>query len=81
MVPLVKVEIGGRLVTVSDQIMVLVRRKSGLTERELAEEIFGNAKGYQQRVNGDCRLLVAQGKLERHGDGGAGDPYTYKATR
>jgi hypothetical protein len=41
-----------------------------------AEAIFGN-RGYQQRVNGDCNLLVTRGVIERQGSGGPADPYRY----
>ena len=61
---------------VEDKIIDLVRRRSGLTEAELASEIFGK-EGYQQRVNSTCRRLLKEGKLKRHGRGGASDPFTY----
>lgn len=64
----------------TDRITDLVRRKPGMTERELAEELFGET-GYQQRVNSDCRLLIARGVLKRSGKGGPGDPYTYRVAR
>ena len=67
--------------TVADRILTVAAQKPKLTERELAEEIFGSANGYQQRVNGDCRLLVAQGRLKRSGSGGVRDPYTYTVVR
>lgn len=62
--------------TISDQVLELVARRSGMSEREIAEHLFG-AKAAQQRVNGVCRLLVAEGRLQRHGRGGPGDPFTY----
>jgi len=62
--------------TVADDIEVLVSRRSGLTESVLAQTLFG-ADGYQQRVNSTCRRLVRQGRLQRHGRGGTGDPFTY----
>jgi hypothetical protein len=68
-------------VTVSDSILSIVRRRPGLTERELAEEIFGNRSGYQQRANGSCRLLVAEGLLTRKGRGGMADPFRYELGR
>lgn len=63
--------------TVRDDILDEVRRKSGRTEAELAALLFGRRNGYQQRVNSTCRLLVAERELERRGKGGPGDPYTY----
>ena len=62
--------------TVEDKIIDLVRRRSDLTEAEMANQIFGK-EGYQQRVNSTCRRLLKEGKLKRHGRGGASDPYTY----
>jgi hypothetical protein len=63
--------------TVADDIMHEVRRKSGRTEDELAALIFGRDNAYQQRVNSTCRKLVADGKLVRRGNGGYSDPFTY----
>jgi hypothetical protein len=63
--------------TVADNIMQEVRRKSGRTEDELAALIFGRDNAYQQRGNSTCRRLIAQGKLVRHGRGRQGDPFTY----
>jgi hypothetical protein len=33
--------------------------------------------GYQQRVNSTCRHLFREGRVERHGTGGPGHPFTY----
>jgi hypothetical protein len=63
--------------TVADDILYEVSRKSGLTETDLAALIFGRNAGYQQRVNSACRRLCDQGRIERHGNGGPGDPFTY----
>jgi hypothetical protein len=66
--------------TVADDILALVQRKQhrlNLTEEDIAEMLFGQNNGYQQRVNSDCRLLVDAGKLERRGKGGPADPFTY----
>jgi len=43
---------------------------------QLAEAIFGK-RGYQQRVNQDCQLLVGRRAVERRGAGGSADPYKY----
>jgi hypothetical protein len=61
--------------TVADRIESLVRRCGGLTEAQIADELFTNA--YQQRVNSTCRRLVRESRLRREGKGGRGDPYTY----
>jgi len=60
----------------ADDIELLVFRSPGVTEAELAKELFGN-RGYQQRVNSTCRRLIQQGRVMRHGNGGPGDPFTY----
>lgn len=61
--------------TVADQIEALVRRRGGLTEAEIADELFTNA--YQQRVNSSCRRLLRESRVRRDGKGGAQDPYRY----
>lgn len=58
-----------------DVVEEIVRRKPGLTEIQIAEEIFSNP--YQQRVNPICRAMVTEGRLRRSGRGGMNDPYTY----
>ncbi len=65
------------MVSILHRIEQLVSEKPGMTEAELSKALFGADKGYQQRVNGDCRLLVDRGTLERRGQGGISDPYTY----
>ena len=64
--------------TVADDIMYEVSRKSGLTEIEIAALLFGRKNAYQQRVNSTCRRLVSEGKLLRDGKGGATDSFTYR---
>jgi hypothetical protein len=64
--------------TVADEILTVVKRKSGLTEAEIAAFVFGHRLGYQQRVNSTCRRLIDEGKIERQGAGGAADPFTYR---
>jgi hypothetical protein len=64
--------------TVAEDIMYEVSRKAGLTESDLAALIFGRQKAYQQRVNSTCRKLVSEGRLIRDGNGGWGDPFTYR---
>ena len=46
----------------------------GQTELELAQSILG-ADAYQQRVNGDCRLLLNRGQVERRGKGAGMTPF------
>lgn len=66
--------------TIADDILALVERKQHrlkLTAEDIAEMLFGQAGGYQQRVNSDCNLLVDRGKLVKKGNGGPADPFTY----
>lgn len=58
------------------ELLDLIRKREGLTERELAKAIFG-PDGYQQQVNQVCRSLCSQGLVERRGAGGTRDPYRY----
>jgi hypothetical protein len=60
----------------ADDIDLLVSHKPGLTELALAKSLFGRT-GYQQRVNSTCRHLSREGRVERHGTGGPGHPFTY----
>lgn len=61
--------------TMADRIEDLVRHRPGLTEAQIADELFSNA--YQQRVNSTCRRLVRETRLRREGRGGVGDPFRY----
>ena len=65
--------------TIADDIVALIKRKRRLrlTEEDIADMLFGQNNGYQQRVNAACRLLDKQGRLMRHGKSGPADPYTY----
>ena len=62
--------------TLRHSILEKIENQPGLTERELAERIFG-PDGYQQRVNSHCRVLHDRGIVERRGQGGPLDPYRY----
>lgn len=64
------------MLTLADVLMFLIEKGPGRTEAELAEAIFGD-RAYQQRVNGECRLLVDRGRIERRGTGGQSDPFKY----
>ena len=64
------------MTTISEVLLFLIESGPGRTEAELAEAIFGEA-GYQQRVNGDCNLLLGREQVRRRGDGGPSDPYRY----
>jgi hypothetical protein len=60
---------------VADDILDQVHREAGLTATEIAVR-YGR-RSYQQKVGQNCRRLVEVGRLERHGKGGQGDPFTY----
>lgn len=62
--------------TISDVLLFLIKNGPGRTEVQLAEAMFGQS-GYQQRVNGNCRLLVNRGLVRRTGEGGPVDPHRY----
>ena len=62
--------------SLADDVLELVSRKPGLTERELSLHLFGRG-GVQQRVNPICRRLVSERRLERRGAGYSSDPFTY----
>ena len=66
----------GVSITIADALLFLIENGPGRTESELAGAIFGR-EGYQQRVNGDCNLLVDRKRVERRGVGGPADPYRY----
>jgi hypothetical protein len=65
--------------TIADDIEALVKRKRRLhlSEEDIADMLYGQDKGSQQRVNRACRQLVEQGRLVRNGNGGPADPYNY----
>jgi hypothetical protein len=62
--------------TVADDILDKVHRQSGLTAAEIAVRVYGR-RSHLQKVTQNCRRLVEAGRLERHGKGGPGDPFTY----
>lgn len=59
----------------ADDIEDLIKRRPGLTEAGIADELFANP--YQQRVNSTCRRMVREGRIRREGKGGPADPYRY----
>jgi hypothetical protein len=63
-------------ITTIHRVEKVILHFPGLTERQIAKEVFG-AFGQQQRVNPICRKLVREGKVERRGNGYATDPFTY----
>ncbi len=64
------------MATIIERLLDLIEKKPGLTESELAKVLFGPGS-YQQRVNGDCRLLISRNLVERKGLGGPSDPFRY----
>ncbi len=60
--------------SIIDDVEAAIRNKSGMTELQIAEEL---GKPRQQSVNQQCRALVKEKRVFRHGRGGAGDPFRY----
>jgi hypothetical protein len=70
------------MLTIHDVLHFPIGKGPGRTQVQLAQAIYGSkAKGYQQRVNDDCRRLVDGRKAERRGNGGVADPYRYYPVR
>jgi hypothetical protein len=63
-----------------DDVLWLLTRQPGLTEVEIARQLFGR-DGYQQQVNSACRRLTKECRIERRGNGRRGDPFTYRRKR
>ena len=60
-----------------EQIQNLLQVRPGMTVKELAAAIFGPDNRFDQRVNPQVSMLMAQGVLRREGLGGNQDPYRY----
>jgi hypothetical protein len=63
----------------SDDLEALIARRPGLTEAQLADDLFG-ANGYQQRVNSTCRRMLKQGRVRREGRGYRAETHRYYVT-
>lgn len=50
--------------SLANTIIEIIRRRPGISDRELSESIFGKRERAQQ-INGECRHLVNLGRLER----------------
>jgi hypothetical protein len=50
--------------TLADFVIEIMRRRPGITDRQLAEAIFGTPQRVQQ-INSECRHLENIGRLER----------------
>jgi hypothetical protein len=59
-----------------DDVEQVIRRSPGLTARQIATALFG-IYSYQERVGATCVSLCDTGRIERHGAGGPGRPFTY----
>lgn len=66
-----------RHMTLKDRIVDLVARQPGLTEKQIAADLYGD-EGVQQRVNSACRALIKEGLIRRLGLGRSGQPFTYR---
>ncbi|KZL18132.1 hypothetical protein [Pseudovibrio sp. WM33] len=63
---------------IRDVVKFLIDNGPGRTQRQLSVAIFGSDdRGYQQRVNWECRNLTDNGQVACRGAGGINDPYTY----
>ena len=67
--------------TLADDIINELRQNSGLTVAEITLNIFGRRYPYKQKVSRECQRLVQADRLERRGNGGQGDPFTYYMPR
>jgi hypothetical protein len=64
---------------VAEMVLALLKEKrTALSSKEIAVELFGPEKGYQQRVDEALRNLVREGRVERFGCGGVRQPYSYQ---
>lgn len=52
------------MIALAERILEVVREQPGITDKRLAETLFGSGTR-QQRVNGECRLMVARGLIQR----------------
>jgi hypothetical protein len=66
--------------TLGDDIIDELRKRSGLTAMEIAVNIFGRRQ-YYRKVYQECRRLVDAGRLVRRGKGRQDDPFTYYLPR
>ncbi len=62
---------------IRERLLTAIENRPGLTERELAELLYGSDKGYQQLVNWPLRQMVREGLVKRQGRGGLSDPFRY----
>jgi hypothetical protein len=60
---------------IAQRVLELVNRRPGMTELEIAKQIYGPS-ALQPQVNSVCRKLVDQGRIVRRGRGHS-DPYIY----
>jgi hypothetical protein len=60
----------------ADEIERLVRSTPGLTDMDLARALHERA-GYRSRIVSICRRLVAEGRIERQGQGGWQRPFKF----
>jgi hypothetical protein len=66
--------------TLGDDIIDELRKRSGLTAMEITVNIFGRRSRYNA-VHRTCRGLVDAGHLIKRGEGGQDDPFTYYLPR
>jgi hypothetical protein len=59
-----------------DDIEKAISERPGLTATQIAHAMYG-ADGYGEQVRTGCLALLRQGRIERRGQGGPGDPFTH----
>ena len=62
---------------ISKRVLELIQRRPGMTELEIAKEVYGPS-ALQPQVNAVCKKLLAAGVVTRAGQGRS-DPYVYHA--
>ncbi len=67
------------MVSLADRLMAELADAGdgGATEARLAGTIFGSEQADRQRLAALCEELMANGEIERRGEGTARAPYTY----
>jgi hypothetical protein len=64
------------LAVLIDDLEKLIRDRPEMKATELAMALYGPS-GYYDRIGGLCRQLFQAYRIERRGNGGAGNPFRY----
>lgn len=68
------------MVALADRVLAVLAEggHEGFTETDLAVALFGSADGHTlQQMSAICERMMANGDIERRGDGTLDRPYTY----